>query len=40
VLFKQPFTLDWLDFRHSTEAADDASLAVATPAARGEPPQH
>jgi GT2 family glycosyltransferase len=27
VLYKQPFTLDWLDFRHSPEASDDAALA-------------
>jgi cellulose synthase/poly-beta-1,6-N-acetylglucosamine synthase-like glycosyltransferase len=38
VLFKQPFTLDWLDFRHSAGADDSASLVAATPAA-GEPPQ-
>jgi cellulose synthase/poly-beta-1,6-N-acetylglucosamine synthase-like glycosyltransferase len=36
VLFKQPFTLDWLDFRHSPDAADNASLAAAAPAP-GEP---
>ena len=38
VLFKQPFTLDWLDFRHPTVATGDVSLASATPAP-GEPPQ-
>jgi glycosyltransferase involved in cell wall biosynthesis len=37
VLFKQPFTLDWLDFRHPT-GASDGSLAAATPAS-GEPTQ-
>jgi glycosyltransferase involved in cell wall biosynthesis len=37
VLFKQPFTLDWLDFRHSAHTAADASLAAATPG-HGEPP--
>jgi glycosyltransferase involved in cell wall biosynthesis len=36
--FKQPFTLDWLDFRHPAETADQASLATATPAP-GKPPQ-
>jgi glycosyltransferase involved in cell wall biosynthesis len=38
VLFKQPFTLDWLDFRHSTGAGDDGSLAPAAPS-RGKPPK-
>jgi glycosyltransferase involved in cell wall biosynthesis len=38
VLFKQPFTLNWLDFRHPAVAADDASLAAAAPAP-GEPPR-
>ncbi|MBV8119434.1 MAG: glycosyltransferase family 2 protein [Alphaproteobacteria bacterium] len=38
VMFKQPFTLDWLDFRHPAGAADRASLAAATPAP-AEPPQ-
>ncbi len=36
VLFKQPFTLDWLDFRHST-GAPDAATASMTPAST-EPP--
>jgi Glycosyltransferase like family 2 len=36
VLFKRPFTLDWLDFRHPTGTSDDASLAPATPSP-GEP---
>ncbi|HUC10436.1 MAG TPA: glycosyltransferase family 2 protein [Stellaceae bacterium] len=38
LMFKQPFTLDWLDFRHPTETADHASLATAT-AAPVDPPQ-
>jgi glycosyltransferase involved in cell wall biosynthesis len=38
LMFKQPFTLDWLDFRHPAGATDHASLAAATPAP-GEPPQ-
>lgn len=37
VLFKQPFTLDWLDFRHPT-ATGEASLASASPTS-GEPPE-
>jgi glycosyltransferase involved in cell wall biosynthesis len=37
VLFKQPFTADWLDFRRPAVSTDDGSLAAATPAP-GEPP--
>jgi hypothetical protein len=37
VLFKQPFTLDWLDFRHQPAGTGDGSLAPAAPS-RGEPP--
>ena len=37
LLFKQPFTLDWLDFRHPTGATGTASLASATPAPRDLP---
>lgn len=37
VMFKQPFTLDWLDFRHSTGASDAVPLASAS-SAPGEPP--
>jgi glycosyltransferase involved in cell wall biosynthesis len=37
VLFKQPFTLDWLDFRHSADASGEAPLAAVTPGP-GEPP--
>jgi glycosyltransferase involved in cell wall biosynthesis len=38
VMFKQPFTLNWLDFRHPTGATDHASLVTAT-SAPVEPPQ-
>ena len=38
VLFGQPFTLDWLDFRHPAGAAGNASMVAATPAP-SEPPQ-
>jgi glycosyltransferase involved in cell wall biosynthesis len=31
VLFKHPFTLTWLDFRHPTDRAGAATLASATP---------
>jgi glycosyltransferase involved in cell wall biosynthesis len=31
VLFKRPFTLIWLDFRHPIDATDGAKLAAATP---------
>jgi glycosyltransferase involved in cell wall biosynthesis len=31
VLFKRPFTLTWLDFRHPTGRDDSATLATATP---------
>jgi glycosyltransferase involved in cell wall biosynthesis len=31
VLFKRPFTLTWLDFRHPTPGDDTATLAAATP---------
>ncbi len=37
VLFKQPFTLNWLDFRHPTVSTDAASLASAM-RGPGEPP--
>jgi glycosyltransferase involved in cell wall biosynthesis len=37
VLFKQPFTLDWLDFRHPSVSTDEASLVSAIPVP-GEPP--
>jgi glycosyltransferase involved in cell wall biosynthesis len=39
VLFKRPFTLTWLDFRHPTDVNDAAMLAAATPV-RVEPPEH
>jgi glycosyltransferase involved in cell wall biosynthesis len=32
VMFKQPFTLGWLDFRHPAGVSENASLATATPA--------
>jgi glycosyltransferase involved in cell wall biosynthesis len=38
VLFKRPFTLDWLDFRHPTGVNDTATLAAATPV-RVDPPE-
>lgn len=38
VLFKQPFTSTWLDFRHSVGPPDTATLAAATPV-RVEPPE-
>jgi len=38
VIFKRPFTLDWLDFRHPAGAAEGISLAAATPAPADPPP--
>jgi glycosyltransferase involved in cell wall biosynthesis len=38
VLFKHPFTLNWLDFRHSVDTSDHTALAAASPAG-AEPPQ-
>jgi glycosyltransferase involved in cell wall biosynthesis len=37
VMFKQPFTLDWLDFRHASARTGKGSLASATPT-QIEPP--
>jgi glycosyltransferase involved in cell wall biosynthesis len=38
VLFKRPFTLTWLDFRHPADMDDAATLAAATPV-RVDPPE-
>jgi glycosyltransferase involved in cell wall biosynthesis len=37
VLFKRPFTLTWLDFRHPTEMNDRATLVAAAPVHIGPP---
>ncbi|HXC88947.1 MAG TPA: glycosyltransferase family 2 protein [Stellaceae bacterium] len=38
LLFKQPFTLDWLDFRHSNEAAENRPSLASAGSSPGKPP--